>query len=228
MVVLDPSLASALALPAGAPVPPSDISDHLNLLFQRVVERRPRLVVELGTRGGASTRALLAGAQLVDAQVLSVDLSDCSALPLPHRDRWHFVQGDDVAFGREGFAVWAGSQGLPPRVDLLFLDTSHLHDHTLEELEVWLPHLARGGTLLLHDTNMRSGITARLDGSLAHGWDNARGVIRALEKSLGVDLPENTHFVTRAGPYLVSHTPTCGGMTEVLHLHGEPTPDSPA
>ena len=49
----------------------SDISDHLSELFYEVVNAQPRLIVELGTRGGESTRALLSAAQVLDARVLS-------------------------------------------------------------------------------------------------------------------------------------------------------------
>ncbi len=218
ITILDPTLAAALGVTEGSSIPPSDISDHLNLLFHRVVERRPRLIVELGTRGGASTRALLAGAEVVDALVLSVDLDDCGTLPLPHGERWRFIRGDDVAFGESGFREWAEGEGVEPRVDLLFLDTSHEYEHTKRELEVWLPHLAPEGVIMLHDTNMGEGIFTRLDGSVGHGWDNRRGVVRALEEALGAHLPENGHFVTRAGGYLIRHTPTCGGLTELTRL----------
>src|SRR5476651_2065618 len=52
-----PVLAEALGRWADAR---SDIHDHLGAIFAETVRSRPKLIVELGTRGGLSTRALLA------------------------------------------------------------------------------------------------------------------------------------------------------------------------
>ena len=49
--------------------------------------------------------------------------------------------------------------------------------------------------MILHDTNMKR-IYRRADRSLGLGWDNDRGVIRALEETLGVKFNEAEDFVT--------------------------------
>lgn len=36
---------------------------------------------------------------------------------------------------------------------LLFIDSSHRYSHTLLELELWFPHLAEGGFVVLHDAS---------------------------------------------------------------------------
>src|SRR5688572_4578711 len=66
----------------------TDICDHLNALFFLAMSVKPRLMVELGTRGGESTRALLSAASLSDAILLSVDINDCGKLDLPYREHW--------------------------------------------------------------------------------------------------------------------------------------------
>ena len=76
----NPVLAQALGRWATAR---SDIRDHLGTLFHEAVSARPRLIVELGTRGGGSTRALLAAAEVTGAHVLSVDIEDCGTIDLP-------------------------------------------------------------------------------------------------------------------------------------------------
>src|SRR5258708_17983024 len=83
----------------------SDIHDHLGTLFYETVVAGPRLVVELGTRGGLSTRALLAAAEQTNAHLLSVDIEDCSAVegPLPLKARWTFIQGDQIEFANQPF-----------------------------------------------------------------------------------------------------------------------------
>ena len=200
----------------------SDISDHLGAIFYHAVEASPRLIVELGTRGGESTRALLAAAAVADGTLLSVDLAPQPPLNLPHQERWHFHQGDDIAFGQTGFPVWAADHGLAPEIDVLFIDTSHEYAHTKQEIAVWAPHLAAHGAMIFHDTNMGT-VYAHSDGSVGYGWDNARGVIRAIEEFLGRHYDEHTHFVDLQGGFLVKHYPFCSGLT-VLRKVGGPAP----
>ena len=197
----------------------SDISDHLSTLFFFAVGAQPRLIVELGTRGGESTRVFLAAAKMNDAKVLSVDIEDCSGLELPHRDRWSFVKTDDIEFGLKGFAVWCAAANLKPQIDLLFIDTSHLYEHTKQEIEIWSPLLADGGVMIFHDTNMGQGVYGRLDRSVGrYGWDNERGVIRAVEEFLGTSYDERRFFTDLQKGFLVAHYPHCNGLTVLKKL----------
>lgn len=192
----------------------SDISEHLNTLFFFAVDVRPRLIVELGTRGGESTRVFLAAAALNNAKVLSVDIEDCGGLELPHRDRWSFIKADDIEFGLHGFAKWCADARLKPQIDLLFIDTSHLYQHTKQEIETWSPLLADGGVMVFHDTNMGQGVYGRLDRSVGrYGWDNQRGVIRAVEDFLGTSYDERRFFTDVVKGFLVAHYPHCNGLT---------------
>jgi predicted O-methyltransferase YrrM len=191
----------------------SDISDHLNTLFALALEAQPRLIVELGTRGGESTRALLSASSLTGATMLSVDIEDCSGVNVPFRERWNFLKADDIVFGQREFAPWCAARGLKPEIDVLFIDTSHEYEHTRQEIAVWSPLLAERGVMIFHDTNMGGGVYARLDGSVGHGWDNQRGVIRAVEEFLGRSYDENDSFVDVAKNFLVVHHPYCNGLT---------------
>ncbi len=198
----------------------TDISDHLSELFFDVVNAAPRLIVELGTRGGESTRVLLAAAEGLGARVLSVDNAECSQIELPSglAPRWTFVKSDDVSFGKDSFAPWCAEQGLAPQADLIFLDTSHQYQHTVAELAVWLPLLKVGGTILFHDTNMRAWMYRRLDNSLGVGAYNDRGVIRAIEEVVGRTYDENTSFCDLTDHYLIRHRPHCNGYTLMKRL----------
>jgi predicted O-methyltransferase YrrM len=198
----------------------SDISDHLSALFFFAVNANPKLIVELGTRGGESTRALLAAAAVTDATMLSVDIEDCEGLDLPHRDRWNFVKADDVAFAKNGFPQWCAEKGLEPVADVVFIDTSHLYEHTRQEIAVWSPLLSPNGTMLFHDTNMGHGLTARLDQSICIGWDNSRGVIRAVEEFLGKKYDENRFFTDITNGFLVMHYAHCNGLTVMKKVAG--------
>jgi hypothetical protein len=195
--------------------PSSDISDHLGPIFYFTTDRDPKLIVELGTRGGESTRALLAAAQVSDATMLSLDIDNSGGLDLPYRDRWNFIQADDVAFGKERFPGWCEERNLDPKADVIFLDTSHEYEHTKQELEVWMPHLRRGGVMLLHDANMGNGLYGRLDGSIGWGWDNERGVIRAVEEYIGRKYDEKALFSDLVDDFQLLHLPYCNGLTVI-------------
>ncbi len=204
---------SLLAEALGGNRAKSDISDHLSTIFFFALDARPKLIVELGTRGGESTRALLAAARLCGATMLSIDIDDVSTIDVPFRDRWTFVRDDDVEFGKSKFAAWCAQHGFEPRADLLFIDTSHLYDHTKQELAVWTPLLAPQGTMMFHDTNMGHGLFSRLDGSVGVGWDNQRGVIRAIEELVGRKYDESKFFDDLAAGFLIKHFPNCSGLT---------------
>jgi hypothetical protein len=107
----------AAALPAD--LPGSDISDHLGSLFFFAMQAKPRLMVELGTRGGESTRSLLAAAFLSKAILLSIDIDDWELSDLPYRENWHFVQADDIEFGRSSFIRWCHQNHIKPAIDVL-------------------------------------------------------------------------------------------------------------
>lgn len=212
--VYHPTLVEAL----GTRPRPHHISDHLGTLFFFALDARPRLMVELGTRAGESTRTLLAAAALTGATLLSIDLNDCGQLDLPGKQHWRFVQSDDVAFGRDGFVNWCQGAQLAPCIDFLFIDTSHHYEHTKQEIEVWLPHLAEQATVVFHDTNMGNGPYARLDGSSGYSYDNQRGVIRAVEELVGRQYDERTFFTDLVGGYLIMHHPNCAGLTVLRRM----------
>lgn len=196
-----------------------DISDHLPALYHETVAARPRLIVELGTRGGESTRTFLAAAVRTGARMLSVDIDPCTVPGLPEEARrlWTFVQSDDIAFGEQRFTGWCRDNGLAPEIDVLFIDTSHLYEHTVAELRVWLPYLAPRGVAIFHDTNLDH-VCERYDGAFHVGWNNERGVIRAIEDLVGRPLDERRPFVAEAGGWLIGHTPTCNGLTTMRRV----------
>jgi hypothetical protein len=215
--VPNPILAQALEQWATAR---SDIRDHLGTLFHEAVAARPRLIVELGTRGGGSTRALLAAAEVTGAHVLSVDIEDCGTIDLPERfrSRWTFIQADDLAFAKAPFEAFCAARGLPPRAQVIFVDTSHEEAHTRAELAGWLPRLATPGVMLFHDTNMGNGWFRCLDGRADPGGNRTRGVIKPIEELLGRRYDESTFFCDATGGFVVSHVPWSSGFLVLRKL----------
>ncbi|KXB03576.1 hypothetical protein AKJ47_01985 [candidate division MSBL1 archaeon SCGC-AAA261G05] len=192
----------------------TDISDHLIPLFIESLEVDPDVIVELGVRGGESTFVFERVARLCGSVLISVDVEDCS--DVSSYDRWHFVQMDDVEFVKV-FDEWCTERQIEPNIDVLFVDTSHLYDHTLQEIRHWFPYLSDGSKAFFHDTNLTN-FYLRRDFTIGRGWDNNRGVIRALEDCLDKKFDEKKEFIEFVGGWLIKHDPYCNGFTELVKI----------
>ena len=193
---------------------PMDISDHLPRLFIEALQANPETIVELGVRGGESTFAFERAARLTDATVVSVDINETSYTS--EYDNWQFVQANDLELA-DRFEEWCGDHAVNPAIDVLFVDTSHHYDHTVAEIEGWFPHLSADGIVLFHDTNMAE-FYRRGDGTIGQGWDNDRGVIRALEDYFDCGFDESEPFVTVQSGFVIRHYPLCSGLTVLQKL----------
>lgn len=187
----------------------SDISDHLPRIFAATLRHDPSLIVELGVRGGASTFVFERVAGLTGSHLVSVDLDDCTGSS--SFSDWHFIQGDDIAIAKR-FPEWCRERGIDPRIDVLFIDTSHVYEHTVEEIDHWFPCLSERALVIFHDTNMRE-VYTRNDGSVGQGWSNDRGVIRAIEEYFGRSFDETVDFVHVEPQWTITHYAKCNGLT---------------
>lgn len=122
---------------------PSDIYQHLPTFVATVAELDATNVLELGTRTGVSTVAWLYALE-GRGRLTSVDLD--AQPPIGEYEHWTFVQADDMDYVDQ---VPEGS------VDVLFIATSHLYEHTLAELRAYHRKVRPGGRILLHDTMLR-------------------------------------------------------------------------
>ncbi len=140
---------------------PSDIQHHLGLLFSLAKGN----VLELGTRGGVSTAALLAGVERSGGWVWSMDIEDCSHVANGHK-QWTFILGDS----RDAKTADMFTEN-DVTLDLLLIDTFHSYEQAQAELALWGPHVAPGGTICLHDTETFPGVRrAAQEFADAHGW----------------------------------------------------------
>ncbi len=194
----------------------TDINDHLETLFVESIEIRPELIVELGVRGGESTFVFERVARLFESPLVSVDVEDCSNAS--NYEHWYFVQQDDVTFAGE-FQNWCKEHELPDQIDILFIDTNHKYEHSRNEFEKWFPHLSKHAKVFLHDTNLTR-FFKRKDGSLGMGWDNNRGVIRALEEFFETEFEESESFVELQDGWCIKHNPYCNGFTILQRIPG--------
>lgn len=118
-----------------------DIVDHLPYFVELCVERDAKQVIELGVRSGNSTIAWLYGLEQTGGELWSVDIDPA---PPIEADRWFFIRASDLDV--------AGS--LPDDVDIVFIDTLHYYEHTLAELELYVPKVKPGGVVVMHDTEL--------------------------------------------------------------------------
>lgn len=172
-----------------------DVRLHMERFFDAVLEWRPKLLVELGIRGGVSSFALERGARLVGARMICVDINDCSGV-LGYAE---FVQSDDVRFARH-FRTFCRRRGIDPKVDLLMVDTSHTYVHTQQEIRWWLPLMSARCLLMFHDTNASQ-----------FGY----GVAAYLREWLDIPFPEGLNFTAESKGWRVEHHPECFGLTIV-------------
>ena len=126
----------------------SDIYAHLPTLYRITRDRNLRRVLELGTRTGESTVALLSAAREIGGHVTSVDLEPCPDAEARVRGAgleafWTFLRADDLALDWE------------EPIDHLFIDTSHEYDHTVQELRRFEPLVSPAGVITMHDTTSR-------------------------------------------------------------------------
>lgn len=150
---------------------PSDIQHHLGLLYSLAHGN----VLELGTRGGVSTAALLAGVERSGGHVWSIDIDPNCALVFIAQltaaqaettvQLWTFIHGNSTDPD-----LTASKTGGDP-FDLLLIDTDHTWEQASAELALWGPHVARGGTIAMHDPETFPGVRrAAQEFADAHGW----------------------------------------------------------
>lgn len=131
------------------------LKKHLQPLYDRALEAPGKLMLELGSETGTSSVALLYAAAQKDKILYSVDISPCDRAHslIKARDlhqRWKFLQEDD-----RNLVKILHEFDLPEivRFGLIFVDTSHEYDHTVEEIGLYSPFVAPNGFLIFHDFN---------------------------------------------------------------------------
>lgn len=128
-----------------------DNQDQVQLIYDETMRVKPKVAIELGVRRGVSTRAILAAMAQYGGTLYSVD----------NDKQWEKVYGEIVGADPElanWWELWIDESLNFARgwkhgaVELLFIDTSHEFDQTVEELEAYMPLLAKGGSAMFHDT----------------------------------------------------------------------------
>lgn len=130
---------------------PSSMHEHMDYIYQCASQSFS--ILEMGVNQGTSCVSLLAGLK-PGGEMVSVDIQG-PLTPIRFilewcagdvRDRnWMFMQSRSIsAMRRLHESGW--------EFDLIFLDTSHTYDDTVEELVLCERLVAPGGRILMHDT----------------------------------------------------------------------------
>lgn len=128
--------------------PWNDIQDHMQFLHDTVLGYTAPRVIELGVRYGNSCCALLSAALKAGGEMWSCDVNPPYVPPgWEQVAGWHFLLGDSVSP--------QVLRDMPEQADVVFIDTSHTFSQTVAELRAYVPRVAPGGVVLLHDTQWR-------------------------------------------------------------------------
>lgn len=140
-------------------------TDNIPFACDLTATLKPRLLVELGTDRGESyfafcqaaaenntgTRCFAIDTWLGDAQAGSYD--ETTFEEVSAHNRAHYESFSKLV--RSTFDDALG-QFSPESIDLLHLDGLHTEEAVRHDLEAWLPKIAPGGILLMHDVNVRT------------------------------------------------------------------------
>ena len=146
----------------------SDINEHLRTIHGAVLDTEAQVAVELGVHRGESTVALLSGLEKTGGRLYSCDIRDWAPTRRKVEEyglggHWSSDVADDLEWGK----AWSRP------IDVLFIDTSHVREHTEAELRLFAPHVREGGVVLLHDTvAFREGVEGAVHAFMAgnDGW----------------------------------------------------------
>ncbi len=181
------------------------IAIHASLvdIFTEAARAHPKTIVELGVSGLALANKVLAMvAEMNNSWFYSCDIADFSRVC--SYPRWSFYLSDDVKFAD----FYMGSH-----VDLLFVDTNELYEHVKDEIRAWFPKLSVDATVMFRCTNLQKTLHYPSGRTTGLGWDNHRGVIRAIEDTLHIEWDETLPFEGKLGAWEVKHWPWGAGLT---------------
>lgn len=200
----------------------TDISSHLPTIFVHCINSDPSLVVEAGVRGGESTIPLQKACEFNNAKLIGLDILQSAAKAYSSIANALFLCMDDMNFAE----YYHNSEFKNEGVDAVFIDTSHLYEHTLQEITQFVPLLKEKGMLIFHDSNvtpLNNNISyVRLNGSMDSAPGNTRGVTQAIKEYFSIEFDEysyvNFTFTKDATPWHITHYPFCNGLTIIQRI----------
>lgn len=211
-----------------------DISSHLPILFVYGILKQPKYIVECGVRSGESTRSFAKIANHMDAQLIGVDI-DCAANAVYRRYdnvnaafRFESVNARFFCMDDRKFPEYFRSEERynGKQIDIIFIDTSHFYEHTLEEITLFLPLLSDHGLMIFHDSNvapLKNNTTYwRINNTFGSANGQMWGVAQAIKEYFSFDFNEleycNQTVSARGLSWHIIHYPYCNGLTIIEKL----------
>jgi hypothetical protein len=189
---------------------------HASLMdiFLTSINVKPKLIVELGVSQSAlANKILWRVADLYNADLISCDVSDFSSIC--NYQNWHFVRSDDISFSNN-FLTYCKKLKLRTKIDILLIDTDEKYPHTLQEIKFWFPYLSKKCCVFFRCTNLKHQLYYKDGTTTGLGWDNNRGVIKAIEEYLHKTFDETKEFETEVENWKVIHQPYGAGLTTLI------------
>ena len=194
----------------------NDICHHFDNLFYEVTSHNPKLILELGVRNGESTYVFDKIQKTLDCHFVSVDIEDCSKVI--ENPKWIFVKEDSRKF-LNNFNSWSEKNTNSLKPNIIFIDTSHLYEETLEEIKLSEKNLSDCGALIFHDSN-HNHITY-LENNIIYdkfNYSPQLGVKLALENYFNCNFNFKNQFIIIKKGWLIKHYPESFGLTIMRKL----------
>lgn len=203
----------------------NDVSSHLPTIYVHTVLNKPKLIFELGVASGQTSYAFNKAAMATSSKLVGVDIDPRwkSSYKNFSKNQCQFYGMDDIKF----LKFFLKNPLYPnKKVNLIYIDTSHVYQHTLVELEHFIPILAESGSFCVHDTNMSPledfGWYCLTNKVCYKGWDNKKGVVRAIKEFFDIDFDETKYnmfsFSKFGRNWKLVHYPYCNGFTLIRHI----------
>ena len=114
----------------------TDISSHLEVIYKETYAMNPKIIVELGIRGAESSRIFGYITQELETRIFGVDIEQ------PYQFNYNALKNSSLVIMDDCEFAPIFKSVIKEPVDVLFIDTSHLYEHTVRELAAWFPLLA--------------------------------------------------------------------------------------
>ncbi len=121
--------------------PPSPYYRFLKLLAQEV---KAKLSVELGVCGGGGSLHLAMGSKQVIGVDFAWDHAENINYIMEHYHNFHFLLGDSIELAEHIFITYG-------EVNILFIDTTHTYQQTMQEYLTYKPFMSMNGVVCLDD-----------------------------------------------------------------------------
>jgi predicted O-methyltransferase YrrM len=104
---------------------------------------KPEIFLELGTCGGGASRHV--ATKNPDVKVISIDVTKLPQVSEIACPNFQFILGDSIETAKTLGPQYQG------KIGIIFIDTIHEYQHTMNEFNAWKSYMAPGGIMFFDD-----------------------------------------------------------------------------